>query len=173
WTGRCVCLLREPTRSPVSSKVVDQRRGAADCSKYRKIAGAIEPPSDVGRAMILAVNPQTDQVKDKDTDNNGCQNDKRPHQPIRKGALGRHALVHSELLFPNRRSVFIFDPSGASLGSLVLDNRKCKLGIIGQRSNRPSRHGCASARPNLTRWTAKLLGPNGARRIAANIATLT
>lgn len=26
-------------------------RGAADRSKYRKIAGAIEPPSDVGSAM--------------------------------------------------------------------------------------------------------------------------
>jgi hypothetical protein len=77
------------------------------------------------------VNPQTNQVKNKETGNNECPNDKRSHQPVEKRALRRHAPVHFERLFVNRRAVLIFDPSFVSLAPLLPDNLKRAVGVVG------------------------------------------
>ena len=82
------------------------RRGKAVRGEHCEIAGVATKD-----LKLLVVNPQTNQAKNNDTGNNGCHNEKRPHQPLGKGALGRHAPVHFERLFVNRRAVLIFDPA--------------------------------------------------------------
>jgi hypothetical protein len=96
------------------------------------------------QTLKLAVNPQSNQGKNKETGNNACHNEKRPHQPIEKATLGRKASVHFEGLFVNRRAVLIFDPSRVSLSLLIPNNLKGEIRIIGFGFNDPSAHGSAS-----------------------------
>jgi hypothetical protein len=89
------------------------------------------------------VNPQTNQVKNKETGNNGCNDEKRPHQPLKKAALGRDAPIHFEGLFVNRHAVLIFNPSVVSFSPLILDNLKGAIRVVGFGFDDPSGHGVA------------------------------
>jgi hypothetical protein len=46
------CIKSASKRVTFPTELLAGRRGAADCSQYREIARAIEPPSNVGGAMM-------------------------------------------------------------------------------------------------------------------------
>jgi hypothetical protein len=107
---------------------------AKDCGEYRQAAGV------AAKDLKLVVNPQANQVKDKETGNKRCHNKKRPHQPLSKGLLSRQATVR-ERSFVDRRAVTILDPRCVSLAPLVREISKRPIRVVGCIFDYPSRHG--------------------------------
>ena len=79
----------------------------------------------------LAVNPQTDQVKNKQTEKNVRTNKKWTPQPLQKKPFGCYGLVRFERSFVKDRAGLIFDPGRINFGSLVPDNLKRFFQIVG------------------------------------------
>ena len=89
------------------------QRCSQDCSEHCEIARI------TAEGRNLAVNPQTNQVKNNQAKNDECGNEKWPLQligkPLGKNALGRYGLVRFERSFVNDLAALIFDPSRVAL----------------------------------------------------------
>jgi hypothetical protein len=109
----------------------------------------------VATAEWNSVNPQSNQIKNNYTEENGCHDSERPHQPLGKGAIDHNAPIRFEQLFVNDFAVLIFDPSAVSLGSLLLDNLTGPIRVVSFGFDDPSGHGDLVNKKTITNTIAQ------------------
>jgi hypothetical protein len=105
-------------------------RIAEDYDRFAGFADLLADPSSEApdghrqaAGNLVSAHPQSNQISNEDTGSNKCHNKKRPHQPLSKGLLSRHATVR-ERSFVDRRAVTILDPMHVSFTPLVREISK-------------------------------------------------